>query len=150
MSNTQTIPYYLYTNGKLKKVEREKPDQSKYVHPGAFQDHSGIYRDYINSLPSIEVHEDLKKVWKELQVFYEGKDFKLDPVYDPHGQPHDVLGFMAIPLPVEAERTYPFTAKQISDLFEAGFIRGRESLKTFHPTAPDKAAYLKEHYGIDL
>lgn len=45
-----------------------------------------------------------------------------------------------------SEKTYPLTAKQISDIWDAGSIYGRRR-KNFK-NVPDKATYLKEHFNI--
>src|SRR5688572_33174408 len=50
--------------------------------------------------------------------------------------------------------TYPLTAKQISDLFQAGEDHGYDLLHDSQngkiTDSPDKATYLKQHFNIDI
>lgn len=162
MSNTQTIPYYLYTNGKLKKVERQEPTkeewkESKYPVDN-FLHEKRMFDQYINSLPSIEVHEDLKKVWKEGERYYEGKDFQLRcqqskcTCGNPFNGSSDCL--IAIPIPVEAENTYSLTAIQMQEIYSAGAKECFDfaGLPSEFPdyVKENVATYLKEHFGIEL
>jgi hypothetical protein len=74
-------PYYLYTNGKLKKVERQLPVEDNYKtsrYPEADYNHDKrLFEMYLDKLPDIEVSPELKKLWKEGQHLQEGVDFKL-------------------------------------------------------------------------
>jgi hypothetical protein len=98
------IPYYLYGYGILKKVEREKPICINGISSGLCSSIKGkdcdceLYKKYIQSLPSIEVHPDLKLLWKEGQHLQEGKDFEITTERK-GGDLYDT----AIPIPVEEE-----------------------------------------------
>lgn len=81
MTPTNTpIPYYLYISGLggVKKVERLVPVKDDYKEVYWFEVALDAYLKYIDELPHIPVHDDLKKVWKDGGHYYEGKDFKLD------------------------------------------------------------------------
>jgi len=71
--------YYLYTNGKLKKVEREEPQRHQYEagQTDIYLTHLNIFKEYVSSLPEISVHPDLQKIWKEGSSPVEGKDFQI-------------------------------------------------------------------------
>ena len=146
-------PYYLFTNGKLKKVEREEPDWLSYKNNVKDNDRweADVNRwvEYMNSIVPIEVHPDLQVIWKEGGKYYEGKDFQIAKRY-PVGLKYCDC---AIPLPGEAEEpTYPLTAKQISDLWNAADnwrLRGGYDLNGKR-LMPDKTTYLKQHFNITI
>lgn len=77
-------PYYLYSNGKLKKVENPEPSYWQYHsrNPLKGEEDKAEYEfaqaawiNYVDRLPTIEVHPDLQAIWKEGEKYYEGKDF---------------------------------------------------------------------------
>jgi hypothetical protein len=125
-------PYYLYSNGKLKKVEKEKPEKwhifaphydSKRDITPEYEGKLLEWRDYVATLQPIEVHPDLQAIWKEGEKYYPGKDFKWGTapdnrkvVYDDEDDyklaqyeaKHELSPTpksMAIPLPVESEES---------------------------------------------
>lgn len=99
MSTTQ-LPLYIYTGGKLKKVEKSEPKQDDFeTYPlplcmdkgeeqreffkrqmSIEEDHKG-WESYVDGIPGITVHPDLAKVWKEGERPVEGKDFNLKPQF---------------------------------------------------------------------
>lgn len=74
-------PYYLYTNGVLKLVDREEPSYFDHLDKNKYHNACEVWADYINALPSIAVSDDLKKVFVEGKRYEEGKDFRLDYNY---------------------------------------------------------------------
>lgn len=71
----EQLPYFLYSQatGTGKIVRRKQPE-------GGFTGNLTRelkYEEYLNSLPSIPVHDDLKKVWQDNGKYYPGKDFYL-------------------------------------------------------------------------
>jgi hypothetical protein len=76
-------PFYLYTNGALKLVDREEPGDVFKGGAGGFgymymAKEKEKWESYISTLPSIEVGMNLKAIWKEGDKPIEGKDFTLE------------------------------------------------------------------------
>lgn len=68
-------PYYLYTGGVLKLVDREEPSYFDHLDKNKYHNACEVWADYINALPSIAVSDDLKAKLKEGDRPVEGKDF---------------------------------------------------------------------------
>lgn len=95
---SEQLPYLLYNEatGTGKIVRRKQPE-------GGFTGNLTRelkYEEYLNSLPSIPVHDDLKRVWKDGGKYYEGKDFELKLLTDKEQTPSGIsrkYTHMAIP-----------------------------------------------------
>lgn len=171
MSNQ--LPYFLFTNGKLKKVERDRPRWKGKTYMGqpyitgetqwnAFQDECTEYRNYIDSLPEITVHPELAKVWKEGERYYEGRDFKIDHCYPAglrRGQeeyasamvPHFCSMAEPIPLPVEESQIDDLWNNVVATVAAADIVRScipTDDVEKLKEWKKEVISKLKSNYHI--
>src|SRR5688572_24387810 len=124
-----SLPYYLYSGGKLKKVERRKPEEwqfgsSSMCSTSDYDVAMNKWESYLRDLPEIEVSPDFAKKCKEGGKYYEGVDFELDIDYR---EEIDKDVDVAIPLPVESE--HPLEYHGIS--YNGGKVESEEGQEDF-------------------
>lgn len=137
-------PYYLYTNGVLKLVDRERPQVKGVVFEGSIT-HEVLtaYDNWFNSLPSIAVSDDLKAKWKEGQRYEDGKDFVIKNI-DPIGMENDKAG-KPTAIPVNTLQEEKEDQDELWDEIESAM-----TLEVFKPVINvcDFIQHLKSKYHI--
>lgn len=155
--------YYLYTGGVLKLVDREGPRFTPAVDSNDHDENDQLredYDNYIASLPSISVSEDLKRIWKEGQRVEEGKDFIFPLVQTSEGHYngvdyHAVYQFEkratrvdAVPVPSrkgQEERT--FRLQEMIDCWEAS---KKYNARMGYTNNPNMEQYFDNKYNIGI
>lgn len=137
---SEQLPYLLYNEatGTGKIVRRKQPE-------GGFTGNLTRelkYEEYLNSLPSIPVHDDLKRVWKDGGKYYEGKDFELKLLTDKEQTPSGISRkYTHMAIPTTDKPQYQSVEDLIKELGNRGYesIIGklRELLKGKIVTTPE-------------
>jgi hypothetical protein len=134
------------------------------------------YEKQLLSLPALKVSEQLQKAWEsEGKMVEAGKDFEIKNLTDletigivttgcfmPCDQSRIDEGkcscyskfLFAVPITAQPEKTYPATAKQLSDLWDAAHEHGYEQYGCDYFSEinqlPDKQQYFKDKFNIDI
>jgi hypothetical protein len=122
------------------------------------------FNDHLSSLPTIKVSEQLQKaLGSEGKMVVKGVDFCLLKTYSSNemflrGGDYDVVIAQTMEGEAQPEKTYPATAKELSDLWDAAVVRYEnnqdcilgEHVFDEEGYRRDKQRYFQEKFGIDL